>query len=334
MIVQSRMLLAGNRLGRYDLLARLRAGGMATLYLGRRVGAAGFSRPVAIKVIHPHLAQSPRFVQMFVDEATLSAKIDDPHVVHVEELGEENGTFFLVMEYVDGVSLAELLRELSRRKRALSVELATWIGIQIAAGLHAAHEATNEAGQPLGIVHRDVSPHNVLLAFKGHVKLIDFGVAKAHGRPGDTQTGSLRGKLAYMPPEQAFGRSVDRRADVYALGVVLWEMLTMRRLFNAENDFALLEMVRSPSVTPPSALVADIPSELEAVVMAALAPDPAARPATAEELRARLVGAVPQVAGKTASSDRASGSRRPSASRCPRRTSAPRRRRPRRRWRR
>ncbi|MCW5834949.1 MAG: serine/threonine protein kinase, partial [Labilithrix sp.] len=294
------MIAVGDTLGRYDLLARLRAGGMATLYLGKRVGVAGFTRPVAIKVIHPHLAASPRFVQMFVDEATLSAKIDDPHVVHVEELGEANGTYFLVMEYVDGASLAELLRELGRRKRALSVELAVWVAAQVAAGLHAAHEATTETGEPLGIVHRDVSPHNVLLAFKGHVKLIDFGVAKARGRPGDTQTGSLRGKLAYMPPEQAFGRSVDRRADVYALGVVLWEMLTMRRLFDADNEFALLERVRHPDICPPGQVAAGIPPALEQVVMAALAPDPERRPATAEELRARLMAAVPEASSKTA----------------------------------
>ncbi len=293
-------LSTGDTLGRYRILSRLRAGGMATLYLGKRTGAAGFARPVAIKVIHPHLAEDPRFVKMFVDEATLSAKIDDPHVVHVEELGEAHGTYFLVMEYVDGISLAQLLRELGRRKRALSIDLTTWIAAQIAAGLHAAHEATNEAGEPLGIVHRDVSPHNVLLAFKGHVKLIDFGIAKSRTQTKDTQTGSLRGKLAYMPPEQAWGKSVDRRADVYALGVVIWEMLTMRRLFDADNDFLLLERVRAPSVKPPSAVVKGIPAALDDAVMKALSPDPANRPASAEELRALLAHAVPSMTAKTA----------------------------------
>jgi eukaryotic-like serine/threonine-protein kinase len=292
------VLEAGDTLGNYRILSRLRAGGMATLYLGKRSGAAGFTRPVAIKVIHPHLADDPRFVRMFVDEATLSAKIVDPHVVHVEELGEAAGTYFLVMEYVDGISLAQLLRELGRRKRALAVQLTSWIVAQIAAGLHAAHEATNEAGKPLGIVHRDVSPHNVLLAFKGHVKLIDFGIAKSQTK--NTQTGSLRGKLSYMPPEQAWGKSVDRRADVYALGVILWEMLTMRRLFDADNDFALLEQVRSPKVKAPSSVVPGIPPALDAVVMRALAPDPESRPGTAEELRAMLASAVPTMMSKTA----------------------------------
>jgi eukaryotic-like serine/threonine-protein kinase len=295
------MLSPGDILGRYRILARLRAGGMATLYLAQRRGAAGFTRPVAIKVIHPHLASDPRFVQMFVDEARLSAKLDDPHIVRVEELGEEKGTYFLVMEYVAGVSLAQLLRALGERKRRLNVSIATGIAMQIAAGLHAAHEATDERGQPMSLVHRDVSPHNVLLAFKGHVKLIDFGIAKAIGQTKDTQTGSLRGKIAYMPPEQAFGRPVERRADVYALGIVLWEMLTMQRLFEADNDFALLERVRHPVVRPPSTLVVGIPPELDEVVLRALSPEPSGRPSTADELRAMLGAAVPSAVALSAS---------------------------------
>jgi len=261
---------------------------MATLFLGKRVGAAGFTRPVAIKVIHTHLADDPKFTRMFIDEAMLSAKIQDPHVVHVEELGEAEGTYYLVMEYVAGASLAEFLRALRSKQRALNVDVAVWLAAQVAAGLHAAHEATNEAGEPLRIVHRDVSPQNVLLAFKGHVKLIDFGIAKG-GTPKETASGSLRGKVAYMPPEQALGEEVDRRADIYALGVVLWEMLTMRRLFDAENEFLLLEKVRNPKVVPPGSLVNGIPPALDDVVMKALAADPELRIGTADELRAMLL---------------------------------------------
>ncbi|MBX3231621.1 MAG: serine/threonine protein kinase [Labilithrix sp.] len=289
----------GDTLGRYELLARLKAGGMATLFVGKRVGAAGFARPVAIKVIHSHLADDPKLTRMFIDEAMLSAKIQDPHVVHVEEFGESDGTYYLVMELVAGVSLGELLRALRTKKRALSVDVAVWLAAQVAAGLHAAHESSTETGEPLGIVHRDVSPQNVLLAFKGHVKLIDFGIAKAQSK--DTQSSVVRGKVAYMPPEQARGEEIDRRADVYALGVILWEMLTMRRLFDAENEFVLLDMVRNPKVVPPRELVPAIPPALDAIVMEALAPDPAARIATAETLRIRLLEAVPAASTKGSS---------------------------------
>ncbi len=287
------MLRPGDTLGDYEIVARIRAGGMATLYLGRRRGAAGFAKPVAIKLIHPHLAEDPAFVKMFVDEARLSAAIADPHVVHVEELAQHDGTLFLVMEYVDGCSLAHLMRALAARGRRMSPDLAVALAIQLADGLHAAHEATGDDGRPLGVDHRDVSPQNVLVSYRGHVKVIDFGIAKARTAGGaKTATGSLRGKIAYMSPEQAYGRAVDRRTDVYAAAIVLWEMLTQRRLFQAETELALLEHVRAPAVEPPSAHAA-VSKELDDVVMAALAVDADARPATASDLRRRLAAAAP-----------------------------------------
>ena len=252
----------GSTLGGYRILARLRAGAMGVLYLARRIGPAGFSRPVAIKVIHDHLAANKRFARMFVDEAKLSARIDDPNVVRVEEFGQADGRYYLVMEYVHGASLAQAIAVLRKRGR-IPMELAVAMAMQIAGGLHGAHEATDEEGVPLGIVHRDVSPHNVIVSYKGTVRVIDFGIAKARQVGGQTKTGSLRGKLAYMPPEQArSARTVDRRADLYGVGLVLWEMLTFRRVFDAETDIAILNQIREPDIIPPSALVPDVPKAL------------------------------------------------------------------------
>jgi serine/threonine protein kinase len=290
------MLRVGETVGGYDIVAKLRAGGMATLFLGTKRGAAGFARHVAIKVVHEHLAQDPDFVRMFVDEALLQARIQNPHVVHVEELGESSGAHFMVMEYVHGCALAQLLLALGKRRRRPQIDLAVSIALQTLAGLHAAHELRGEGGQPLGVVHRDVSPQNVLLSRDGQVKLIDFGVAKAASSSQQTQGAMLKGKLRYMPPEQAFGRPVDRRADVYALGIVLWEMLTMRRLFGGKDELELLEMVRSPQIDPPSAWSPDVGPALDRVVLKALAKDPAERFATAQEMRRALTEAVPSAA--------------------------------------
>lgn len=287
------MFSIGDRIGGYEITAHLKVGGMATLFLATRRGAAGFTQQVAIKVIHPHLAKDPEFRRMFIDEAMLSAKLSHPNIVHVEELGEAEGTYYFVMEYVHGASLGAVLRRMRRASRSLSPELAVWIAAKIATGLHAAHEATNERGEWLGVVHRDLSPDNVLLTTTGHVKLIDFGIAKARGRADDSTVPRLKGKVRYMAPEQALGKDVDRRADIYSLGVILWEMLTMRRLFEADDDAALLELVRHPRVRPPSAVASWLTPELDEVVLSALAPDPGSRPGTAHELRYRLLEAHP-----------------------------------------
>jgi serine/threonine protein kinase len=266
---------------------------MGVLYLARRIGPAGFSRPVAIKVIHDHLAANKRFARMFVDEAKLSARIDDPNVVRVEEFGQADGRYYLVMEYVHGASLAQAIAVLRKRGR-IPMEQAVAMAMQIAGGLHGAHEATDEEGVPLGIVHRDVSPHNVIVSYQGTVRVIDFGIAKARQVGGQTKTGSLRGKLAYMPPEQArSARTVDRRADLYGVGLVLWEMLTFRRVFDADTDIAILNQIREPDIIPPSALAPGVPKALDDIIMRALANDPAARPATGAQLQRELSDALP-----------------------------------------
>jgi serine/threonine-protein kinase len=287
------MLTPGSRLGSYELIAPLRAGGMATLWLGRRAGPAGFSRHVAIKIVHPHLASDPSFVRMFLDEARLAARIQHANVVHTEELGEASGMYYLAMEYVHGCTLSQLVQRLIVQGRGLSTELSVFIAMKVADGLHAAHEAKDEQGRALAVVHRDVSPQNVLLSYTGQVKLIDFGVAKAEGRDQETTGSSLKGKIRYMSPEQAWGRAIDRRTDVYALGIVLWECLTHLRLFAGGDDFAALERVRAPNVARPSSLVPSLPPALDQVVLTALALDPSARFQTAQAFRRALGGACP-----------------------------------------
>jgi serine/threonine protein kinase len=286
-------IVPGERVGPYEIVAEVRGGGMASLFLGRRLGPEGFSRIVAIKVIHSHLSSDRAFVEMFLDEARLSSRIVHPNVVRVEELGEHDGTYFLAMEFVQGATLAALMSALHRANAVLPVEIACAIAMRTADGLHAAHEVTDDDGVSLEVIHRDVSPQNILLSDKGHVKLIDFGVARARGRRQASEAGALKGKLGYMAPEQAWGREIDRRADVYALGVVLWEMLTRRRLLTGDNEIAVLEAARAPRVTPPHDLDPSITTALSNVVMTALAIDPGERFQTANAFRRAIGNACP-----------------------------------------
>ena len=285
----------GQRIGDYEIIGRLRAGGMATLYLGRRHGAAGVSRTVVIKVVHPHLVEDELIVKMFIDEARISSQISHPNVVYIENFGEHNGRYFMVMEYVEGCSLEEVLRTMHRANEQLDPALAVHIAMEAAAGLHAAHEALGQDGEPLGVVHRDVSPSNILLTRDGRIKVIDFGIAKARGRLGETKTGaSFKGKLRYMAPEQAWGRSLDRRVDNYALGVVLWELLTTRQLFRANDDMAVLELVRNPVVPPPGSHNPRVSAMLDAVVLRATAADADLRYRTLREFTGDLMRAMPE----------------------------------------
>ncbi len=289
-------LASGSRIGGYEIVAPLRAGGMASFYLARRVGPAGFTRPIGIKVVHAHLAADRSFVDMFLDEARLSARIVHPNVVHVEELGESDGMFFLAMELVHGAPLSALLRRLSETHRVLTVPVACAIAMRVADGLHAAHEVKDDAGVLLEVVHRDVSPQNILVGADGRVKLIDFGIAKARGRLQETEGGSLKGKLRYMSPEQAWGKPLDRRSDVYALGIVLWESLTGRRLFGGETDMDALERVRAPQIPDPSELEDSVSPSIDAVLRTALAREPADRFDTAQAFRKALGHACPEAA--------------------------------------
>ena len=283
----------GSTLGGYELLAKLGRGGFASLYVGQKRGPGGFRRLAAVKVVHPHLAAENKFRLMFIDEARLNTRVAHPNIVRVEDFGEEAGTLYMVMEYVHGCSLAELLQTLSAEGRRPSVPLAVHILMEMADALHAAHEARDEAGKPWNIVHRDVSPQNVLLSYSGYCKLIDFGIAKARYRAQVTKTGGVKGKLRYMAPEQATGGEVDRRLDIYALGVVAWELLTMRRAFKADNPLALLAKIRNPDIPRVSEL-ADVPSAVDDVIAAAMSVDPGDRPGTARDLRRALAEACPE----------------------------------------
>jgi eukaryotic-like serine/threonine-protein kinase len=276
-------------IGRYLLCDMIAAGGMATVHLGRLVGAEGFSRTVAIKQLHQHFARSQEFVTMFLDEARILSRIRHPHVVAPLDVIVLEGELFIVMEYVHGASLAELLDESGG---PIPPRIASAIIGQMLLGLHAAHDATSEGGEPLSIVHRDISPHNVLVGGDGIARVVDFGIAKAESRARTTGDGSLKGKLGYMAPEQLRSRPVDRRTDLFTCGTVLWEALTGERLYAADNLPALFHKLENTTIRWPSELVPGLPRELDNVLRRALALDPAERVATAREMALELERAV------------------------------------------
>lgn len=288
--------LKPTRVGRYALYGELASGGMGSVYLGRLVGPAGFSRTVAVKSLHPHLARDPEFVTMFLDEARLAARVVHPNVIPTLDVVTAEGGLYVVMEYVKGESLAGLLRSYQGEDGTPPIKIVATILANVLHGLHAAHETTNERGEPLGIVHRDVSPQNVLVGVDGVARLLDFGIAKATDRLHTTEEGRIKGKIAYMPPEQLRGESVNRQADIYAAAVVLWESLTGRRLFKTETQAALLEQILYGTIEPPSSVVPEISAALDAVVMRGLAQDRTERYATAREMAIALQAAVPLAA--------------------------------------
>jgi eukaryotic-like serine/threonine-protein kinase len=269
---------------------------MATVHFGRLQGAAGFARSVAIKRLHPQFAKDPDFVAMFVDEARLAARIAHPNVVPTLDVVSQGDELLLIMEYVRGASLSRLLRILGQRGERVPLRIAASIVSGVLYGLHAAHEAKNETGERLDIVHRDVSPQNVLVGTDGVARVLDFGVAKAAGRWHSTRQGQLKGKIAYMAPEQINTGIVTRKTDLYAAAVVLWETLTGRRLFRAENEAMLLATVLDAKVEPPSHLVAGLPEGFDRVVLRGLESDPENRFATAREMASEveaIVGTAP-----------------------------------------
>jgi eukaryotic-like serine/threonine-protein kinase len=280
-------------IGRYAIYGKIASGGMASVHFGRLLGAAGFSRTVAIKRLHPHLADEPEFLSTLIDEARLAARIRHPNVVPTLDVVAEQGELLVVMEYVRGESLARLLRAESMAGRRLPLPIASAIAMGALHGLHAAHEATSDHGVPLGIVHRDVSPQNILVDVDGAARVIDFGVAKAAGRLQTTQEGVIKGKIAYMAPEQIAGHEVTRSADVYAMAVILWEMLAGQRLFGAENDAAVMAQVLAGVTDPPGRHAPDLPARLDALVMKGLALRPADRFESAREMAELLVRIAP-----------------------------------------
>jgi len=274
--------------GKYLLVHQLGRGGMAELFLAKQSGLKGFEKVLAIKKILPHLTQDPEFVSMFVNEGKLAALLTHQHIVQIFDLGHVDGVYYMAMEYVMGKDVRTLTAKNRERQGRLPVDYALLIVSQVASGLDYAHRKKDLNGRDLNIVHRDVSPQNILVSYEGEVKLVDFGIAKAAGSGQETQTGILKGKLAYMSPEQACGRAIDRRSDVFSLGIVLYELLTGRRLFKGDSDLSTLEQVRTANVEPPTRFIQEIPPALETVVLKALARDPEQRFQTAAEFQSAL----------------------------------------------
>jgi serine/threonine protein kinase len=277
-------------LGRYRVVDEIGVGGMASVHLARMDGPGGFQKWVAIKRIHPHLVEDDQFVDMFLDEARIAAGINHANVAQVFDLGKDDNTYWIAMEYLHGEPLREVMRRCEERQNVITPELAARICADAAEGLHAAHELRGKNGQLLGLVHRDVTPHNLFCTYDGYTKVVDFGIAKVADRLASTRAGTLKGKLAYMSPEQVRGAEVDRTTDIFALGVVLWELTTGHRLFRMDTDLDTLEKVQACVVPPPSTIHPDYPVELESVVMKALAKRKEDRYPTARELSRALQG--------------------------------------------
>ncbi|MEC9396378.1 MAG: serine/threonine-protein kinase [Myxococcota bacterium] len=266
--------LTAKRIGKYELLTRLATGGMAEVFLARERGIAGLERLVVIKRILPHLAEQQAFVEMFLREGRIIARLNHPNIVQIYELGSDASRYFLALEYIHGVTLRELQILLNRQNRPFPIEAAIAVSRQACKGLHAAHELKDLDGQPLGLVHRDVTPHNLMCTSDGLIKLLDFGIAKAtEGVLEATFSGDLKGKFSYMSPEQVLQRPLDRRSDIFSLGILLWETLTGRRLFKRNSQLEMMQAITSGDVPPPSQFREDFPEELDAIVMRALQHD-------------------------------------------------------------
>ncbi|MGE5414254.1 MAG: protein kinase domain-containing protein, partial [Syntrophomonadaceae bacterium] len=274
-----------DRFGQYEILERIAAGGMAELYKAKRTGVEGFQKIVAIKKILPHLAEDEAFVTMFADEAKLAAQLNHPNIIHIYDLGKiQAGGYFIAMEYVDGRDLRAIQTAGRELNIPLPVPLAVYIASRVASALDYAHRRRDAEGHELNIVHRDVSPQNILISYEGDIKLCDFGIAKAASKASKTQSGALKGKIQYMSPEQAWGKPIDRRSDLFSLGVVLHELLTGERLFQGDTDINVLEKVRNADVAPPSRSNPEVPHNLDTIVAKALARESDERYANASDL--------------------------------------------------
>jgi serine/threonine protein kinase len=283
-VAKADLLAPGACVGRYRLLRRLAIGGMAELHLACANGVGGFQKVVVLKRVLPHLAADAGFVRMFLDEARLAAHLDHPNVVQVIDSGEAEGEYFYVMEYVHGRNVRELLGAASHAG-GMPLTVALTIAVGIAAALDHAHGRVDLEGRALELVHRDVSPSNVLVSYDGAVKLTDFGIAKAATRTQETTAGTMKGKIGYMSPEQCRGETVDRRSDIFSLGVVLFELTTCERLFFGDSDFAVLNQVVAGRFERPSQRVPGYPKQLERIVLRALATEPGERYESAQAVR-------------------------------------------------
>jgi serine/threonine-protein kinase len=275
-------------LGRYRVVDEIGVGGMASVHLARMDGPGGFQKWIAIKRIHAHLVEDESFIQMFLDEARVAARISHPNVATVFELGKHEDTYWIAMEYLHGEPLREVMRRTEELGAPMPPEIACRIIADAGEGLHAAHELLGPNGEKLNLVHRDVTPHNLFVTYDGNTKVVDFGIAKFSSRMASTRAGTLKGKLAYMSPEQVGNEQLDRRTDIFALGVVLWELTTGQRLFRMESDLDTLAKVQECNVPRPTTIIRGYPIDLEKIVMKALAKNKNERFRTARELSRAL----------------------------------------------
>jgi serine/threonine protein kinase len=267
-----------DRFGPYELLDRVAIGGMAEVFKAKQTGIEGFEKIVALKRILPHLGDNKEFTDMFVDEAKMVAGLAHPSIVQIFDLGKIDKSYYIAMEYVHGRDLRTIMKRAREKGLRMPLDLSLRVVSQVCAALEYAHRKKDERGRPMEIVHRDVSPQNILISFEGEVKLVDFGIAKAATKASSTDRGALRGKLLYMSPEQAWGRTIDRRSDVFSLGIVLYEMVTETKPFiGAGTEMTILELVRQCVITPAREINPRVPEALDRVIMKALARDPAER---------------------------------------------------------
>ena len=259
--------------GKYLLLERISVGGMAEVFKAKAFGVEGFEKIIAIKKILPSMAEDADFIQMFIDEAKICGQLNHANICQIFELGRIDDSHFIAMEYIWGKDLLQIQNRFRRIRKNMTVQMAAFLASKMCEGLDYAHRKKDATGKPLNIIHRDVSPQNVIVSYEGEVKVIDFGIAKAASRSAKTQAGVLKGKFGYMSPEQVAGKNLDQRADIFAIGTILYELLTNERLFLGESDFATLEKVRNVAVPPPSQVNKEIPAALDSIIMKALAKD-------------------------------------------------------------
>ncbi|MBW2454044.1 MAG: serine/threonine protein kinase [Deltaproteobacteria bacterium] len=272
------------KIGRCELFTQIAHGGMATIHLGRWVGAGGFVKTVAVKALHPQYARDDEFVKMFLDEARVVARIRHPNVMPTIDLVEEDGELFIVMEFIEGVTLSHLMKRMRKKKRAVPVNMALRIMTGVLFGLHAAHEAKDERGESLCVIHRDVSPENILVGIDGYARLIDFGIASALGRHTRTRAGQVKGKLSYLTPEQVLGDELTRRSDVFSAASVLWHALVGRKLFKAKSIAEISMAILNEAIEPPSKANSDLSGKYDSIVMRGLERNVDKRWPTAERM--------------------------------------------------
>src|SRR5215468_4092292 len=263
--------------GKYYLLERINVGGMAEVFKAKTFGVEGFERLVAVKRILPNIAEDEEFIAMFIDEAKISVQLQHANIAQIFDLGKVEDSYFIALEYVNGKDLRSIFDRSRQRGEVMPISQSAYIVMQVCEGLDYAHNKRDAQGRELHLIHRDISPQNVLIGYEGEIKLIDFGIAKAAGKASKTQAGILKGKFGYMSPEQVRGLPIDKRSDIFAVGIVLYELLTGERLFVGESDFSTLEKVRNVEILPPSTYNKNIPEVLEKIVMKALAAEVEAR---------------------------------------------------------